>query len=66
MLALFIYLYIRFLLVGPRAQDMCSPSETYMYIYIYIYIYIIYIYILYRLRSHCSIVAFLHDLYGPD
>ena len=36
MLVLLIYLYIRFLLVGPGARDMCSPSETYLYIYIYI------------------------------
>ena len=41
MLVLFIYLYIRFLLVGPGARDMCSPSETYLYIYVFFfYIYI--------------------------
>ena len=45
MLVLFIYLYIRFLLVGPGARDMCSPSETCLYIYIYIYIYIYYFFI---------------------
>ena len=36
MLVLFIYLYIRFILVGPGARNMCIPTETYIYIYIYI------------------------------
>ena len=40
MLALIIYLYIRFLFVGLRARDICSPSDT-LYIYIYIYIFFI-------------------------
>ena len=40
MLVLFIYLYIRFHLVGPGARDMCSSSETYLYIYVFFYIYI--------------------------
>ena len=32
MLALFSYLYIRFLFVGPGARDICSPSDTYLFI----------------------------------
>ena len=47
------YFYIRFLFVGPGARDICNPSDKYSFF-------------LYRLRSHCSIVAFLPDLYGPD
>ena len=34
MLALFIYLYIRFLFVGPEARDICSPSDTFFFFYI--------------------------------
>ena len=37
MLALFIYLYIRFLFVGPGARDICSPSDTYLSIIIIIF-----------------------------
>ena len=33
MSALFIYLYIRFLLVWPGARDICSPSETYSFFF---------------------------------
>ena len=46
-----------------RAWGPCSLSETCSYIYTYIFIFH---FIIYYLRSHCSIVAFLHDLYGPD
>ena len=48
----FIYLFLSGL--GP---EICVALPKHIYIYIYI---------LYRLRSHCSIVTFIHDLYGPD
>ena len=36
MSTLFIYLYIHFLLVGPGARDICSPSDTYSFFFFYI------------------------------
>ena len=33
MSALFIYLYIRFLFVGPGALDICRPSDKYSLVF---------------------------------
>ena len=56
MLVLFIYLYIRFLLVGPGARDMCSPSETYLYVFmvLFIYLYIRFLLVGPGARDMCS------------
>ena len=44
---LFIYLYIRFLFVGPGARDICSPSDTYLFIFFLFFYYLLLLFFLY-------------------
>ena len=58
MLALFVYLYIRFLFVGPGAQDICSSSDTYLFIII---IYIVCVLIVVSLLFSLIYMARIED-----